>query len=392
MKKFLIFLAVFLVTPFLLLGAASAAANGTYSTNKVVSTSAVKDLVVTHVTVPVKGVKGCNIIVSNTIKNQGNGTAGGFRVNYYLKKSLNSVSSYIGQRYIKSLGSGASNNQNTYLSIPTNITKGNYYLLTYADAGKNVLESNETNNYHFSSTHIQIIGPDYILFNNKIGADVTKNSAINKNIPKTDFAKTIFRLEKNGSVMLKFGNGIGPKVLISAGIHGNEPQANIAIMKYLELIKADQYIKGTLYVIPFALPIDTSLNTRYYNGKDPNRIANVLGTPSWKIVQFAKNNRINYLLDVHSGGGVSKNGFIYVNHQSTNIEKKWVSYIISKTLSSTGFDSADSAGMIRVASHTYGVNSITLETERDSAPVLTAANTEYKMIIAACKYLGLPSN
>jgi hypothetical protein len=390
MKKFLMFLAVFLVTPFLLLGAASAVANGTYSTNKVISTSAVKDLVVTHVTVPDKGVKGCNIIVSNTIKNQGNGTAGGFRVNYYLKKSLNSASIYIGQRYIQSLGSGASNNQNTYLSIPTNITKGNYYLLTYADAGKNVLESNETNNYHFSSTQIQIIGPDYILFNNKIGADVTKNSAINKNIPKTDFAKTIFRLEKSGSLMLKFGNGIGPKVLITAGIHGNEPQANIAIMKYLELIK-DQNIKGTLYVIPFALPIDTALNTRYYNGKDPNRIANVLGTPSWKIVQFAKNNGINYLLDVHSGGGVGKNGYIYVNHQSSKFEKNWVSYIISKTHSSTGFDSVDSPGMIRVASHSYGVNSITLETERDSTPIITSAIAEFKMTNAACKYLGLPS-
>ena len=383
------FIAVFLVTPFLLIGAASAATNVTYSTNKVVSSSAVKDLVVTQVTVPAKGVKGCNIIVSNTIKNQGNSVASGFWVNYYLKTSSTSASSYLGQRYIKSLGSDAFNNQNTYLSIPTNITKGNYYLLVYADAGKNVFESNETNNYRFSSIRIQIIGPDYILFNNKIGADVTKNSKINNNIPKTDFAKTIFRLEKSGSVMLKFGNGIGPKVLISAGIHGNEPQANIAIMKYLELIK-DQNIKGTLYVIPFALPIDTALNTRYYNGRDPNRIANVLGTPSWKIVQFAKNNGINYLLDVHSGGGVGKNGYIYENHQSSKFEKNWVSYIISKTHSSTGFDSADSAGMIRVASHSYGVNSITLETERDSTPIITSAIAEFKMINVACKYLGLP--
>ena len=101
-------LAVFLVIPFLLLGAASAATSGSNASNNVISASPVTDLVVTHVTVPVQGVKGCNIIVSNTIKNQGNGTTGGFRVNYYLKKSLNSVSIYIGQRYIKSLGSDAS--------------------------------------------------------------------------------------------------------------------------------------------------------------------------------------------------------------------------------------------------------------------------------------------
>lgn len=201
-------LAVFLVIPFLLLGAASAATSGSNASNNVISASPVTDLVVTHVTVPVQGVKGCNIIVSNTIKNQGNGTASSFWVNYYLKTSS---SSYIGHRYINNLAAGAYNNQNTYLGIPTNITKGNYYLLACTDAGRNVLESNETNNYRFSSTKIQIIGPDYILFNNKIGGDVTKNKEINNNIPKTDFAKTIFRLEKSGSIMLKFGDNIGLK-------------------------------------------------------------------------------------------------------------------------------------------------------------------------------------
>jgi len=117
--------------------------------------------------------------------------------------------------------------------------------------------------------------------------------------------------QANGSVLLKFGNGNGPKLLMSVGIHGNEIQANIAAMKYLEFIK-DKQFNGTLYIIPFDIPCDTALNTRYYKGMDPNRIANIPDTPSWKIVQFAKNNGINYLLDVHSGGGVGKNGYIYI--------------------------------------------------------------------------------
>jgi predicted deacylase len=196
-------------------------------------------------------------------------------------------------------------------------------------------------------------------------------------------------MTKHGSVILKFGNGHGPKLLISVGIHGNEPQANIAAMKYLEYIK-DKKFKGTIYIIPFDIPKDTALNTRYYEGLDPNRIANKKGSPSWKIVQFAKKNGINYLIDVHSGGGVGKNGFIYHNAVSTKNEKKWISYIVSKTRSSKGVDKADNPGMIRIASHNYGINSITLETERDTTPLISAAEAEFKMILAATKYLGFP--
>ena len=226
-------------------------------------------------------------------------------------------------------------------------------------------------------------------FDHKVGGNVTKNPAISQNIPRTNLSNTIFNMTPNGSVILKFGNGNGPKVLISVGVHGNEPQANIAAMKYLEFIK-DKQINGTLYIIPFDIPQDTALNTRYYNGLDPNRIANINGTPSWKIVQFAKANGIQYLIDIHSGGGVGANGFIYTNQYATTKEKNLVNYIVSKTNCLTGVDAADSPGMIRDAAHSYGINSITLETERDNLPVMTAAMAEYKMLIAAATYLGLP--
>jgi uncharacterized protein len=227
------------------------------------------------------------------------------------------------------------------------------------------------------------------IFDHTVGGNVLANPTISHNIPKTDLCNQIFQMSKNGSVILKFGNGNGPKLLMSVGIHGNEPQANIAAMKYLEFIK-DKQFNGTLYVIPFDIPRDTALNTRYYNGLDPNRNANIAGTPGWKIVQFAKNNNIKYLLDVHSGGGVGSNGYIYVNQYSKTPEKNWVSYITTKTHSSTGFNRDDSAGMIRVSAHHYRINSITLETERDNTTVMTAANAEFKMILAAAQYLGFP--
>ena len=134
----------------------------------------IKDLIVTNITAPVTGVKAKTIIVPNTIKNQGNTAAGGFYVYYYL---INNSYLYIGQRYISSLAAGASNSQNTPLSIPINITNSNYSIMAYADNTKLVIESNENNNYKYSSTKIQIIDgmnsrPVYLTSDNIINSDV----------------------------------------------------------------------------------------------------------------------------------------------------------------------------------------------------------------------------
>ncbi|MDD3985833.1 MAG: succinylglutamate desuccinylase/aspartoacylase family protein [Methanobacterium sp.] len=175
------------------------------------------------------------------------------------------------------LAAGTSHAQLASLCISTQINAGNYHILmtisTENGVSKKVIGKYKYNN------KIQIVGPEYFILDNRLGGNVTQTPQIDKCIPKTDFAKTIFNLEKKGSVILKFGDGHGPKLLILAGIHGNETAANIAIMKYLEYIK-DKKIHGTLYIIPFAIPVDTALNTRFYNGVDPNRIADVKGSPA----------------------------------------------------------------------------------------------------------------
>ena len=158
MKKNLIILTIALFSAFLLCGAASAATVNS-TTSKAVSTAQVKDLIVTQVTAPTKGVKGHTITVSNTIKNQGNAATTGFYVNYYLKKSSSSTNIYIGKRYIASLGAGASNHQNTKLKLPTSIKSANYFIWAYADSTKLVKESIETNNAKYSTTKINVQSP-----------------------------------------------------------------------------------------------------------------------------------------------------------------------------------------------------------------------------------------
>ncbi|KAF5078371.1 hypothetical protein DSECCO2_140440 [anaerobic digester metagenome] len=291
-----------------------------------------------------------------------------------------------------------------------------------------------------------------------VGADVTKNPEIasTTNIPRTDLANQILEKEKQGSAVLQFGNGSGNKLLIWAGIHGNEEEANIATMQYLEYIKNTNF-SGTLYVVPFAIPKDTSLNSRYYgpmkytytvkvkykkvwykkaytkwykkvyryHGKkhykwvkktyykktykwlykyvkktgykyvDPNRVANVQGTPGWNVVQFAKNHGITNILDVHSGGGLTSytKGVIYATTptaaSSYSGESKWANYVKSVTGCEVEYGSGQN-GMVRNQGHNYGISTITLEVERDSGTTAGYAAVELKMIKAACKFFGFP--
>lgn len=373
-----------MLTPFIVASEASAAGINSDSHNKTLKA----DLNVANVVVHGSVVRGCSVGVNNTITNTGLGSANGFWVNYYLKTNSASQKYLIGQRYISGLKAGTSNTQDTQLYIPINMPLGKYLLMVSADTKHNVAETNKTNNIGYSSP-INVVGPTYIIFDKKVGGDVLKNPDINKYIPKTSFAKTIFRLEKSGSVMLKFGNGNGPKVLISAGIHGNETEANIAVMKYLEFIK-DKSFKGTLYVIPFDIPNDTAKNTRFYNGHDPNRIANIAGSPGWNIVHFAHNNGINYLLDVHSGGGVTSKGLLNVNTGTSNSqEAKWAKYIISVSGCTSRIQPLET-GMIRAETFKYEINTITMEVERDTGSTIVSADTEFKMVTAAMKYFKFP--
>src|SRR5664279_124035 len=130
----IIILTVVMITALLLL-CGSVTATTVNSTNttatKLVSTSPYPDLVVKNITVSAIGVKGKTITVTNSIKNQGNTATKGFYVNYYLKNTPSSTAIYIGQRYISSLAAGATNTQNTQLTIPTTITNASYYIMVY---------------------------------------------------------------------------------------------------------------------------------------------------------------------------------------------------------------------------------------------------------------------
>ena len=227
-----------------------------------------------------------------------------------------------------------------------------------------------------------------------VKGDVLKNKKISKYMPKTNLSKKIVSMCKKGSVIIKIGKG-KPKLLITAGIHGSEPGANIATLRFIEKIK-NKKINGSIYIIPFLIPKDTSLNKRvWYNPKtkssaDPNRISNKVGTPGYKVVQFAKKNNITSIIDVHTGYGLSgyKNGFIFANKNPTKKEKQWIKYIKKNANPYIQYNFPKN-GMVRSYSRNNGIDTLTLEVEISKGSCSHWANIEYKMLYSAVKYFKI---
>jgi CARDB len=142
-----------------------------------------QDLTVTDVMAPTTGVKGATIIVPNTVKNLGNTATSGFWVTYYLVSGTTNAFTYMGERYINSLAAGASDQQNTQLTIPTTILSDNYLIMVSADSTGIIKESNENNNVMYSPAKISILDtsnyrPVYITSDN-INNTLVDNTRIN---------------------------------------------------------------------------------------------------------------------------------------------------------------------------------------------------------------------
>lgn len=157
------------------------------------------------------------------------------------------------------------------------------------------------------------------------GGDVTKNSLIKNNIPKSEITTKVLNTAKKGTPLVKFGNGKGPKTLIVAGVHGSELSSQVAAMKLINYLDKKKDIKGTIYVIPFIAPKSTAANERLYKGMNLNSVAHKSGTLTNNIVKSAKRNGIDAIGDFHCsqpGGVPGKNiilGTKYPTSKSANM-------------------------------------------------------------------------
>ncbi|MCB9757972.1 MAG: fibronectin type III domain-containing protein [Candidatus Omnitrophica bacterium] len=121
--------------------------------NKIVVSSSTVDLVMSALSAPATGKVGSLITLTDTVTNQGDDSAGGFYVAYYLSTDavITTSDKFLYYRYVPSLAAGASNTGSVKYNIP-NIAPGTYYWGAVADAFGSQPEINETNNAIVANT------------------------------------------------------------------------------------------------------------------------------------------------------------------------------------------------------------------------------------------------
>ncbi len=127
-------------------------------------TSSGPDLVLTQMSTSVSSVaRGGTIAVTNSVKNQGNASAGASSVGFRL--SPNSVYgdsddiSITTTRSVTSLGAGLSNTATTNVIIPSTATPGVYYICGISDRANAIVETFENNNSQCTNTMITVTLP-----------------------------------------------------------------------------------------------------------------------------------------------------------------------------------------------------------------------------------------
>jgi uncharacterized protein len=197
------------------------------------------------------------------------------------------------------------------------------------------------------------------------GGNISKNIILEKYIPNTDITDQIISIGKLGTPMVTIGNGSEPKVMIVAGVHGNELPAQIAAIEMINYLK-NKNINGTVYIIPVVNPQGTSQNMRLWNGENLNSVANNPRTPTNTIIKYAKHLGVNMIGDFHSTQPGSYPGNYSVLCSKDPVYKSYdMGIYISNQTSSTliSYDRAgvDYPGAVEDMSNLEGIPSVTCE-------------------------------
>lgn len=140
---------------------------------------------------------------------------------------------------------------------------------------------------------------DMELLSQEAGGYISANKKIFNNLkPLSDNARTILKESVKGTPMIKIGNGY-PRLMIVAGIHGNELAPQIASLKLIDVLLKLK-LRGTVYIIPFACPYASMISNRYYKGTDLNRSAHIQNSISNVILSKARELGVSAIGDFHS--------------------------------------------------------------------------------------------
>lgn len=178
-------------------------------------------------------------------------------------------------------------NAKGYISFYLNFESGKYIIKYYADhiSGRNLYTVN-----NFVKLNILKWG---------LVGDVSKAPLIRNHMPKDSvWVKKAVDATKEGLPLLTIKGGKGKTVFMTAGVHGNELNSQVAAMKMIKYLTTHK-IKGTVYIIPFVNVKAISQKVRLTN-YDFNRVAHVSGTVSNNIMNLIFRNNCDAFGDFHT--------------------------------------------------------------------------------------------
>jgi len=203
------------------------------------------------------------------------------------------------------------------------------------------------------------------VINYSSGGDLSKNTEIMKHIQETPLNNKILTAAKNGTPLLTFGDGSKPRVMITAGVHGNELPPQIAALKLANELKdnlnddsIDNRMRGTVYLIPFVAPAASGANDKHFKGQNLNLETNISGSLTNDVLKIAQELNITSLVDCHgTSTDPAKNAVIYF----PKIGSSKIAVYINKKTSSTLLVLLQDPGMLITQCNHHQIPSVICE-------------------------------
>ncbi len=245
--------------------------------------------------------------------------------------------------------------------------------------------SNETPVQASDTYHISVI-------DNSTGGNVYNNTQLMEYINNTPAITEVLEESKKGTPLVTFGNGSEPRVMIVAGVHGAELPSQIAACNLINDLNGKN-IKGTIYIIPFAIPNDTATDNRLLNGVDPDREAHISGTPLNVIIKTSKTLNVTMLADFHSAQPNDVPGKNCIIYDPENPESLKLARFINNKTKSPLIRVGNYSGVLSTVSNGNGITSVVCEVLSAHSKVEPGSvELSYGYMMSFLEYAGVYNN
>lgn len=189
----------------------------------------------------------------------------------------------------------------------------------------------------------------------------------------------------------EFGNGLGPSLTITAGLHGDEQTSVFLAHQLIEHLREIE-VHGRIKIIPNCNPTAFKNRNRVspYDKLDLNRIfpgkcdgttSEILASSIWQEVQDTE-----YLVDLHCCG-IYGSLYTYTLHQEYDHQKE-----LARALGISTVVSGGTAGQLILEANKIGKKAILIEIpggQPDGMINLAGANECYQALIRFLTFLGI---